>query len=683
MFPFIGQEEPPVRPLTDEDQHLLLGLVRKYGIPSLINALNFPGPSSRVSVLSATTLLSTTSVPSLAWTGSEASHAKSDAASIRTQSTWPDTLGDIRTSISESDVGKVSTDSTWLESPMAITSPLPNIDVTSHPSPRPVVPMNKKYQCPMCFLDKNPVGFGRKSDFKKHLHNFHGADVVWICRTKGCCLSYTTERAYSTHAKEAHRMEALPNSAARTELCPQVVFSCGFSQCKDRIFEAQNNDDASNSRDKYFEHIAKHFEDGYDVNNWDYSVLVHNLMRQQRVKPVWKTCIWPKEKRTQLTWKARSSGDLRRMLECRHLGEEISTLVRLAFILGNAPFTTSSTPPPSEIDLHFQLPFRSQCLKDSIPSGADVVLKSEDTPTTSTFNLAKHRASVAGSVFKIPNRRPKQETRPSTPATIVDDTVMRDDVSIGPHPGTPFPIPSESIWPVDGPKFAPDNTAILPKQMTGSVDATTPMAYPMPIHAQAHQHHQEHQQQQQHQQEQHQQQQHQHQQQHHHQQQHQQLHHQQQVQHHQQQQQAWAASLDQMEQMEQMEQYAQDADDYYTCQMSTGQMTTVVRPATPVPHKRPASWGKVMSLEALRPKKKSTPHGSPCLDAEMMQQVPNMYGEAIPTSMPVGYDLPLRMDHEHMMASEQHLYAAQHNHAPMQLNSPTTFFFDDADVRFG
>lgn len=47
MFPFIGQEEPPVRPLTDEDQHLLLGLVRKYGIPSLINALNFPGPSCK------------------------------------------------------------------------------------------------------------------------------------------------------------------------------------------------------------------------------------------------------------------------------------------------------------------------------------------------------------------------------------------------------------------------------------------------------------------------------------------------------------------------------------------------------------------------------------------------------------------------------------------------------------
>ncbi|KAH7310448.1 hypothetical protein B0I35DRAFT_74384 [Stachybotrys elegans] len=670
MIPFAGQDDAGVRPLAEEDHQLLIGLVRKYGISSLLCALSGPGASSRASVLSATTLLSTTSVPSLAWTGSDASHARSDAASIRTQSTWPDTLAEIRTSISESDVGKMSMDRTWLDSPMAITSPLPGLDVTSHPSPRTVVPMNKKYQCPMCYLDNNPVGFGRKSDFKKHLHNFHGADVVWICRTKGCCLSFSTERAYSTHAKEAHRMDALPNSAARTELCPQVVYSCGFGACKDRVFEAQNNDEAAATRDKYFEHIAKHFEDGYDVNNWEYRVLIQNLMRQSQVKPVWKTCIWPKEKRTQLTWKLRSSGDLRRMLECRHLGDEISTLVRLAFILGNAPFTSSSTPPPSEIDLHFELPLRSQCLKDSIPGGAVMTsdhIKTEDTPTTSTFALAKHRASVAGSVFKMSNRRSKQETRPSTPATVVDDTIMRDDITIGPHPGTPFPIPNEAIWPVDGPKFAPDSSAVLPKQMNTPIDAP-PMAYPMPLqdptHHNNHHHHNPTHQQHPHQ--------------HSHQHVHQHQHHQtaQQL-HHQQQQDSWAAA------MEPMDQFTQDPNEYYTCQVPSNAVPTVVRPATPVPHKRPASWGKVVSLEALRPKKKSIPHASPApMDNEVMQ-VPNMYGEAIPTSVPVGYDLPLRMDHEHMVASEQHMYAAQQSHVPMQINSPTTFFFDDADVRFG
>jgi hypothetical protein len=646
MFPAVAPDDAGVRPLAEEDQQLLLGLVRRYGVSSLLNALSGAGGSSRSSVLSATTLLSSAgSVPSLAWTNSDASQTRSDAASIRTQSTWADGIPDIPPSIAESsELGRPSTDRTWLDSPMCIASPLPGIDVTSHPSPRPVVPMNKKYQCPMCFLDNNPVGFGRKSDFKKHLHNFHGADVVWICRTKGCHLSYTTERAYSTHAKEAHRMEALPNSAARTELCPQLVFSCGFASCKDRLFEASNVEDASASRDKYFEHIAKHFEDGFDVNDWEYRMLLQNLMRQQQVKSVWKTCIWPKEKRTALTWKSRSSGDLKRMLECRHLGDNISMLVRLAFILGNAPFTTSTTPPPSEIDLQFQLPFRSQCLKCSI-SGVSDIVKAEESPAPSSFNLnlAKHRASVAtsvaSSVFKMPNRRAKQETRPSTPASTVADTVMGDDPSVGPHPGTPFPIPNEHIWPVDGPKFAPDTSGDLPKQMTTPTSVHTPIQYHMPMQEPLPT-------------------------------------------------QTWG-NVDSMIQ----QQYTPEPNDYYTCQMTTSHASTV-RPATPVPHKRPASWGKVISLEALRPKKKSTPHGSPTIEGDGMPMIPNMYGQDIPTSVPIGYDLPLRMEHEHMMDHGHHGYGHHHQHhhhqhihqqhvQPMQMNSPTTFFFDDADVHFG
>jgi hypothetical protein len=116
--------------------------------------------------------------------------------------------------------------------------------------------------------------------------------------------------------------------------------------------------------------------------------------------------------------------------------------------------------------------------------------------------------------------------------------------------------------------------------------------------------------------------------------------------------------------------------------MNHGQVSSLARPATPVPHKRPASWGKIVSLEAIRPKKKSVPHDVQEMNADMMQQVPNIYGEAIPATMAMGYDLPLRLEHDQMLANEQHMYA-NHHHAPMQIHSPTTFFFDDADVRFG
>lgn len=515
-------------------------------------------------------------------------------------------------SISDVEIGKIP-DRTWLDSPAMMQSPG---DVASQSSPRPVVPTSKKYQCPMCFLDNNPVGFGRKSDFKKHLYNFHGIDVVWLCRTKGCHLTFATERAYSTHAKETHRMDALPNSSAKTELCPQVVFACGFGNCKDRMFEAQNNEQASASRDKYFEHIAKHFEDGYDVNDWEYKVQIHNLMRQQKVKSIWKTCIWPKERRTQLTWRPRSSGDLKRMLEARHLGEDISTLVRLAFILGTSPFTSATTPPPSEIDLQFPLPFRNECLMDAVGHTDGARPKTENTPTVT---ITKQRPQTPQSSI-LPTRRIKQETRPSTPADSVCEPMIQDDITSGPHPGTPFPIPNEHVWPVDAPKFAPDG---LPDQMNTFANAH--MTYILPGQELPHQ---------------------------------------------------WAdmASV----------QYPQDEIMTNVYMPPHPNQQQNVRPATPIPSKRPVSWGKRLSLENLRPKKKTSVYGSPASDSDAIPPVPPMYGGEIPTSMPIsahGYDLPMRMSHTSAPSFQPHHANFMPQAHMQQLGSPTTFYLDDGDMR--
>ncbi|KID99501.1 Zinc finger, C2H2-like protein, partial [Metarhizium majus ARSEF 297] len=595
MFPYQGQphqthDDANVRPLTDDDQQQLLRLVQRYGIPSLLCALTGSPSSSGASTFSASTLLSSISAPSLAWTGSDVSHCRSDDASINTQYTWPDVSHDMQP-MHDPEPTKIS-ERSWLDSPAADPVPLPQNDVTSHPSPPLVAPTSKKYQCPMCFLDNSPVGFGRKSDFKKHLHNFHGADVFWICRTKGCHLSFSTERAYSTHAKEAHRVKALPNSTARTELCTQLVFSCGFAACKDRLFESQSAEDASATRDKHFEHIAKHFEDGFDVKDWEYKVLIQNLMRQPQVKSTWKTCIWPKEKRQGLHWRPRSSGDLKRMLECRHLGNDISNLVRLAFILGTAPFTSPVTPPPAEIDIYFQLPYRNQCLINSPGHNVgNAASPKPDDDTSSILTTTKRRSSrssISQSVFRLPSRKGKRSSRPPTPASVVGpsstpagsaasftsvpvsgpngnvDTVMGDDLPNGPHPGTPYPIPNESAWPVDAPQFAPEVQQDLPKQINTPVDG--PMMYVMQMEQNPHQ--------------------------------------------------SWCT-------MESFDPYPPQVGiphGLYDYTMNASQ-TSTVRPATPVPHKRPASWNRVVSMESLRPAKKATPHES--IPPEM---VPTMLG---------------------------------------------------------
>ncbi|EFZ03227.1 hypothetical protein X797_005668 [Metarhizium robertsii] len=595
MFPYQGQphqthDDANVRPLTDDDQQQLLRLVQRYGIPSLLCALTGSPSSSGASTFSASTLLSSISAPSLAWTGSDVSHCRSDDASINTQYTWPDVSHDMQP-MHDPEPTKLS-ERSWLDSPAADPVPLPPNDVTSHPSPPLVAPTSKKYQCPMCFLDNSPVGFGRKSDFKKHLHNFHGADVIWICRTKGCHLSFSTERAYSTHAKEAHRVKALPNSTARTELCTQLVFSCGFAACKDRLFESQSAEDASATRDKHFEHIAKHFEDGFDVKDWEYKVLIQNLMRQPQVKSTWKTCIWPKEKRQGLHWRPRSSGDLKRMLECRHLGNDISNLVRLAFILGTAPFTSPVTPPPAEIDIYFQLPYRNQCLINSPGHNvSNAASPKPDDDTSSILTTTKRRSSrssISQSVFRLPSRKGKRSSRPPTPASVVGpsstpagsaasftsvpvsgpngnvDTVMGDDLPNGPHPGTPYPIPNESAWPVDAPQFAPEVQQDLPKQINTPVDG--PMMYAMQMEQNPHQ--------------------------------------------------SWCT----MESFDPYPPHVGIPHGLYDYTMNASQ-TSTVRPATPVPHKRPASWNRVVSMESLRPAKKAIPHES--IPPEM---VPTMLG---------------------------------------------------------
>lgn len=43
MFPFPVQDDQAVRPLSDDDQQVLLGLVRRYGVSSLVCALSGVG----------------------------------------------------------------------------------------------------------------------------------------------------------------------------------------------------------------------------------------------------------------------------------------------------------------------------------------------------------------------------------------------------------------------------------------------------------------------------------------------------------------------------------------------------------------------------------------------------------------------------------------------------------------
>jgi hypothetical protein len=135
--------------------------------------------------------------------------------------------------------------------------------------------------------------------------------------------------------------------------CPQVVFACGFVDCK-RIFEAQSDEDADKKAHEYFAHVADHFDgDGLTHRDWSYSARFRNLMRQSPVDEAWKRRV--KLSSESPAWQALSTFTLRKMLECRHI-PDIQQFVQCASALG---YTKKGT--PTALPHGFFIPIRGSC----------------------------------------------------------------------------------------------------------------------------------------------------------------------------------------------------------------------------------------------------------------------------------------------------------------------------------
>lgn len=290
-------------------------------------------------------------VPS--WSAADGSICHSETASImshNTQAGWSESP-DVPPGYIQPDVPGIA-DPSWsaasatpqplrdpkIESPMVHANPsLTSIGTNATP--------RKAIECTMCFVEGIVVGFSRKSDFKKHLQNFHHTNTIWACQYTGCPMTFDFEKAYVAHVKAYHSDMHLPPNKARVELCPQLVFACGFKGCKDRVFEATSEEEAKVLRDKYFDHVAKHFDMGFCVAEWDYYIQIQNLLRQEAVKDMWKQCVWQKPIRNALRWQSRSSIDLKRLLECRHL-DNMPVLLNWAYELGGEPYRSSNLEAP-------------------------------------------------------------------------------------------------------------------------------------------------------------------------------------------------------------------------------------------------------------------------------------------------------------------------------------------------
>lgn len=207
--------------------------------------------------------------------------------------------------------------------------------------------------CSFCKEVGIPKTCTRKNDLKRHIEDFHHTNAQWVCRYRGCQLVFDWQTAYKAHLKAEHGGSRMSPDEAKVNLCPQVVFACGFEHCL-QVFEACDEAEAAHVFKEYVTHIVKHFDDGTQSGDWTYSRRMKNLLSQSHVHRAWASYGLDSIGRSKLDWDPQTSCVLRKRLECRHV-KDPALLVHYAISLGSDLETPPNLPPD------FVAPVRDTC----------------------------------------------------------------------------------------------------------------------------------------------------------------------------------------------------------------------------------------------------------------------------------------------------------------------------------
>ncbi|KAK3368875.1 hypothetical protein B0T24DRAFT_492822, partial [Lasiosphaeria ovina] len=226
----------------------------------------------------------------------------------------------------------------------------------------PMSPKKPLFECPFCLeLNMNSSTL-RKADLKRHFKSFHHTDAQWLCPVRSCGMSFDWQKALDHHLKDVHGDTQHSSEEAKVKLCPQVVFGCGFINCK-LVLEASSEDDADKKATEYFNHVINHFEDNLSNREWSHSARIRNLMRQKAVEGHWKD----RKKRVagpqDLEWQSHTSTVLRKLLETRHFSD-VDSLITWAVRLGSKPYCEPKGP-LAKLPLDLRLPLKEHCTSTS------------------------------------------------------------------------------------------------------------------------------------------------------------------------------------------------------------------------------------------------------------------------------------------------------------------------------
>lgn len=249
---------------------------------------------------------------------------------------------------------QTGTHSSQENSPSALLSPDSARSADSSSTPTATTPKQKSsFMCSFC----KEIGIiktcTRKNDLKRHIEDFHHTNAQWVCRYRGCQLVFDWQTAYKAHLKAEHGGSRISLDEAKVNLCPQVVFACGFENCL-QVFEAGDDAEAPQVFKDYVAHVVKHFDDGAQSGEWTYSRRMKNLLSQSQVHAAWVSSGLDPVSRSRLQWDPQTSRVLRKRLECRHV-KDPALLVRCAMSL-----VTEFAPAP-DLPEDFVTPLRDTC----------------------------------------------------------------------------------------------------------------------------------------------------------------------------------------------------------------------------------------------------------------------------------------------------------------------------------
>lgn len=210
--------------------------------------------------------------------------------------------------------------------------------------------------CTYCAEAKTLKTFKAKSDWKKHEMRMHETGEDWPCLVNGCNRIFDRQKDFVKHHQRYHSGRPLPSlTDIGIQLLPRRVFGCGFDKCKE----------VSIGWDERCDHVAKHMKNGSTFDQWKYSNVIRNLIRQEALHDTWKEMIAClnerlRESRSQISWCPDNTRILRQKLQCCDLRpsreEVLITALSLRSDISLDP--SQQQPPPG-----FVVPSR-----DSVPN---------------------------------------------------------------------------------------------------------------------------------------------------------------------------------------------------------------------------------------------------------------------------------------------------------------------------